>query len=77
MKTPEAKGLYRQRCRECRAVVRGSEGAPWPAEVFGTWTASVRQVQTGLSILVHNLRTLDKLRSAREEALADVEKTAA
>jgi hypothetical protein len=34
-------------------------------------------VQAGLSILVHDLRTLDKLRLARNEALANVEKEAA
>jgi hypothetical protein len=76
MKSPEAKALYRQRCQSVERMYADQKEHRGLRKFSGRGQERAA-IQAGLSILVHNLRTLDKLRSAREEALADVEKTAA
>ncbi len=75
MKTAEAKALYRQRSMTVERSFADQK------EHHGLRRFSGRgqdraAVQAGLSILVHNLRTLDKLRSTPDEALANAEKEA-
>ena len=76
MKDPEAKALYRQRSQSVERSYADQKEHRGLRRFSGRGQERAA-VQTGLSILVHNLRTLDKLRSAREEAPTDVEKTAA
>jgi transposase len=76
MKTPEAKELYRQRCQSVERSF-GDQKEHRGLRRFSGRGQERAEVQAGLSILVHNLRTLDKLRSTREETLADAEKQAA
>jgi transposase len=76
MKTAEAKELYRQRCQSVERSF-GDQKEHRGLRRFSGRGQQRAEVQTGLSILVHNLRTLDKLRSAREEAPDVAEKKAA
>ena len=76
MKTPEAKGLYRQRCQSVERSF-GDQKEHRGLRRFSGRGQLRAEVQTGLSILVHNLRTLDKLRSTREETPADAGEKAA
>jgi hypothetical protein len=75
-KTPEAKRLYRlgsqsvERSYADQKEHRGLRRFPGRGQTRA-------DVQAGLSILVHNLRTLDKLRSTRQETLDGGEKKAA
>jgi transposase len=76
MKSPEAKALYRQRCQTVERSYADQKEHRGLRKFSGRGQERAA-VQAGLSILVHDLRTLDKLRSTRDEALADAEKTAA
>jgi transposase len=76
MKSPEAKALYRQRCQTVERSYADQKEHRGLRKFSGRGQERAA-VQAGLSILVHDLRTLDKLRSARNEALANVEKEAA
>ena len=76
MQTPEAKELYKQRSptvERSHADQKEHRGL----RQFSGRGLERAAVQAGLSILVANLRILDKLRSARDEAPANAEKTAA
>jgi hypothetical protein len=76
MKTPKAKELYRQRSQSVERSFADQKEHRGLRRFSGRGQQRAA-VQAGLSILVHNLRTLDKLRSARDEALSDAEKNAA
>jgi len=76
MKDPQAKALYRQRSQSVERSYADQKEHRGLRRFSGRGQQRAA-VQTGLSILVHDLRTLDKLRSAREEAPANVQKTAA
>ena len=76
MKSPEAKTLYRQRSQTVERSFADQKEHRGLRKFSGRGQERAA-VQAGLSILVHNLRTLDKLRSARDEVPADAEKNAA
>jgi transposase len=76
MKTPRAKELYRQRSQSVERSFADQKEHRGLRKFSGRGQQRAA-VQAGLSILVHNLRTLDKLRSARDEARADAERNAA
>jgi transposase len=76
MKTPEAKELYRQRS-QCVERSYADQKEHRGLRKFSGRGLLRAAAQAGLSILVHNLRTLDKLRSNSKEVLADAEKKAA
>ena len=76
MKTPEAKELYRQRS-QCVERSYADQKEHRGLRKFSGRGLLRATAQAGLSILVHNLRTLDKLRSNSKEVLADAEKKAA
>jgi transposase len=76
MKSPEAKALYRQRSQSVERSFADQKEHRGLRKFSGRGQERAA-VQAGLSILVHNLRTLDKLRSARDEVPADAEKNAA
>jgi transposase len=76
MKTPKAKELYRQRSQSVERSFADQKEHRGLRRFSGRGQQRAA-VQAGLSILVHNLRTLDKLRSARDEDLPDAEKNAA
>ena len=76
MKSPEAKALYRQRSQSVERSIADQKEHRGLRRFSGRGQERAA-VQAGLSILVHNLRTLDKLRSTRDEAPANVEKETA
>ena len=76
MKSPEAKTLYRRRSQTVERSFADQKEHRGLRKFSGRGQERAA-VQAGLSILVHNLRTLDKLRSARDEVPADAEKNAA
>jgi transposase len=76
MKSPEAKALYRERSQTVERSFADQKEHRGLRKFSGRGQERAA-VQAGLSILVHNLRTLDKLRSTRDEAPADAEKKAA
>jgi transposase len=76
MKTPEAKALYRQRSMTVERSFADQKEHRGLRRFSGRGQERAA-IQAGLSILVHNLRILDKLRSARGETIADAEKKAA
>ena len=76
MKSPEAKALYRQRSQSVERSIADQKEHRGLRRFSGRGQERAA-VQAGLSILVHNLRTLDKLRSTRDGAPANVEKEAA
>ena len=76
MQTPQAKALYKRRSQTVERSYADQKEHRGLRRFSGRGQERAA-VQTGLSILVHNLRTLDKLRSARDEDPADAEKNAA
>ncbi len=66
MKTPEGKALYRQ--RGCTVERRFADAKSFRGlERFSGKTRERAEAQVGLTILVHNLITLDKLRRSGTE----------
>ncbi len=66
MKTPEGKALYHQ--RSCTVERRFADLKRFRgAERFSGTTPQRAEAQIGLTILVHNLITLDKLRKGQAE----------
>jgi hypothetical protein len=76
MKTPEAKALYKQRSQSVERSHADQKEHRGLRKFSGRGQLRAA-AQAGLSILVHNLRTLDKLRSNSTEVSADAEKKAA
>jgi transposase len=76
MKTAEAKELYRRRGQSVERSF-GDQKEHRGLRRFSGRGQRRAAAQTGLSILVHNLRTLDKLRSRREEVPENAGKEAA
>ena len=76
MKTPEAKELYRQRSQSVERSYADQKEHRGLRKFSGR-SQQRAGAQAGLWILVHNLRTLDKLRSNSKEVIADAEKKAA
>jgi transposase len=76
MKTPEAKELYRQRSQSVERSFADQKEHRGLRRFSGRGQKRA-EAQAGISILVHNLRTLDKLTSTREEACTNAGKKAA
>jgi hypothetical protein len=66
MKTPAAKAIYGMRC--CTIELRFAD---WKThrglQRFSGQTPERADAQVGLTVLAHNLRTLDKLRTRRSQ----------